>query len=82
MLRKVIELEATVRERNQLTLPAEAAAELGVAVGDRVVLSIPVGEHYAIVRPVRASYAGVAVGLYGSPEEVAAYVEGERAAWE
>lgn len=75
-------VELTVRERNQVTVPVEAATALDVRPGARLLLRIDPEKHTGTVRPLRASYAGVAGEIYGrNPKEVAAYVKGERAAW-
>ncbi|MHB8141833.1 MAG: AbrB/MazE/SpoVT family DNA-binding domain-containing protein [Vulcanimicrobiaceae bacterium] len=72
-MRKTI--EATVRRRNQLTLPGEAVEALGE--GDIVVIEID--GHQATLRPVRRLYAGISKGVYGDADE---YVARERAGWE
>jgi len=79
---KIYELEMILRERNQVTLPAQAVEQFGLHPGDRVVLELVEGQETAIVRPLRRSYAGALAGVYGTPEQVAAYVTGERRAWD
>ena len=75
-------VEVQLRERNQLTVPAEAAEALDVRPGARLLLRIDPDKHTATVRPLRTSYAGVAGAVYGrNAREAAAYVKGERAAW-
>ena len=75
-------VEVQLRERNQLTVPAEAAAALEVRPGARLVLSVDSETHVATVRPLRNSYAGVAGDLYGrNRHEKAAYAKRERDAW-
>lgn len=71
------EIEAVVRKRNQITLPAEAVDFLGVREGDVVVIKLKNGS--AMLRPVRRSYAGIAKGVYGHG---GAFVARERADWE
>lgn len=75
-------VELTLRDRNQVTVPAEATAALDVRPGGRLVLRIDTEKHVGTLRPLLPSYAGVAGTIYGrNPKEVAAYVKGERAAW-
>ncbi|MCL5258574.1 MAG: AbrB/MazE/SpoVT family DNA-binding domain-containing protein [Firmicutes bacterium] len=69
-------VEATVRKRNQLTLPSEVVDALGVGEGDVVVIELE--GHQATLRPVRRSYGGIGKGVYGDAD---AYVERERADW-
>jgi AbrB family looped-hinge helix DNA binding protein len=78
----VIEVEIQLRPRNQITVPAEAAAGLGIHAGDRLLLRVDPDLHTAEVRPLRASYAGIAGDIYGRTQaEVKAYIKGERDAW-
>lgn len=75
-------VEVQLRERNQLTVPAEAAKALDLRPGARLLLRIDRDKRTATIRPLRASYAGVAGTVYGrNAREAAAYVKGERAAW-
>ena len=79
-----IQVQATLRDRNQLTLPDRVAARLGAKPGDRLLLSID-GTEPGIVRVkrLRDSYAGIADGVYGqTAEEHAAYIAAERDSWE
>lgn len=78
------ETEATVRLKNQITLPAEIVARLGIEPGDHLLFSLLEGEALPRVemRPLRRSYAGIARGLYGkSDEDVDRYVREERESW-
>ncbi len=79
---RIVELEATLRQRNQLTLPAEATEELNARPGDRLVVHIDREANQVVLRPLRRSYRGTLRGAYGTPEQVAKYVAGERAAWD
>lgn len=79
----VIEREARLRHKNQLTLPEEIARRLGAEPGDRFVWvwdeSTP---DRVSLRRLRRSYYGALKGLYGqTPQEVAAYIQGERESW-
>lgn len=79
---RVLEVEVQLRQRNQVTLPAEVVEGLAVQEGDRLILRVDQERHTAELRPVRASYAGVAGSVYGrTRKEVADYIKRERAAW-
>ena len=78
----VLEIEAHLRQKNQLTLPDLIAKRLGVEPGDRLIFAIDEQNPRQVqVRPLRRSYAGVLEGVYGTPEEVEAYLRDERASW-
>lgn len=78
----ILEVKAIVRAKNQMTLPDPIVKRLGVQVGDEVIVCFDDEEPGVVrVRPLRRSYAGVARGIYGSAEEAAEYVKGERASW-
>lgn len=81
-MERAIVLETSLRKRNQMTLPAQAAKHLGLHPGDRIVIELAPDSGTMIMRPLRRSYAGALAGVYGSPEDVAAYVSGERSAWD
>ncbi|HZU11712.1 MAG TPA: AbrB/MazE/SpoVT family DNA-binding domain-containing protein [Chloroflexota bacterium] len=68
-----------LRAKNQITIPATLARAAGLEPGDRLVLELREGE--IRLRRLRHSYAGTLAGVYGSPEEVQAYLLGEREAW-
>ena len=70
-------LLATLRRKNQLTIPREAAEALGLSEGDSVVVEIVRGT--ISLRPVRRSYAGIASGVYG---DGSTFVRQERDSWE
>ena len=76
------EIEVHLRKKNQLTLPEPIAERLGVEPGDRLVFEADDEDPTRIrVRPLRRSYAGLLAGVYGTPEEMAAYLRDERAGW-
>ena len=80
---KPFEVKVCLRAKNQLTLPEPIARRLGVEPGDQLILSVDENEPRIVhVRPVLRSYAGIAAGVYGTPEEVAEYIRGERASWD
>ena len=75
-------VQVTVRERNQITVPAEAAAALDARPGTQLLLSVDADRHVVTVRPLRQSYARVAGRAYGrTAAEKTAYVKRERDAW-
>lgn len=71
------EFVATVRKRNQLTIPKQVANLLGLREGDVLVIAVEDGS--AIMRPVRRSYAGIAQGVYGDSSR---FIGVERAGWD
>ncbi|MDQ2742751.1 MAG: type II toxin-antitoxin system PrlF family antitoxin [Chloroflexota bacterium] len=74
--------EGELRPKNQITVPRKVADALGVKPGDRLVFEIRSEEpHEVHVRRIRRDYAGALAGIYGSPDEVAAYLREERRAW-
>ena len=78
----VHEVEVQLRKKNQLTLPEPIADRLGVQPGDRLVFETDDADPARVhIRRVRESYAGVLAGVYGSPDEAAAYLGHERASW-
>lgn len=79
---EALEVKIAVRTKNQVTLPEPIAKQLGVGPGDQLIMSIDENHPGEVrVRPLRRSYAGIAAGIYGTPEEAADYVRRERAAW-
>lgn len=79
---KTLEVEVKLRPKNQLTLPEAIAERLGVEPGDRLVITIDEEKPNKMeVRPLRRSYLGILKGVYGSPEEIEAYLREERASW-
>ncbi|MBI4495063.1 MAG: AbrB/MazE/SpoVT family DNA-binding domain-containing protein [Chloroflexi bacterium] len=79
----VLEVEVALRQKNQLTLPEAIAKRLGAQPGDRLIFELDEADPRRVhVRLLRRSYAGALEGIYGeTPEEVAAYIQGERESW-
>lgn len=76
-------VEVRLRRKNQLTLPEAIAEQLGVQPGDRLLMTIDERQPNVIrMRPIRESYAGAAVGIYGTVKEAAEYVRSERESWD
>ena len=78
-----MEVVVKLRPKNQLTLPEAIAQKLGVAPGDRLVVTLDEEHPKQIeIRPIQRSYFGILRGVYGKDsEEIAEYIRGERAAW-
>jgi len=76
-------IEGSLRPKNQITLPEKIAARLGVEPGDRFVFVMEDGENDVVhLRRLRRSYAGIAADVYGSSQDIAAYLDEERQAWD
>jgi hypothetical protein len=79
----VLEVEANLRPKNQVTLPEAVAARLGAAPGDRLVFELDEARPGRVqLRRVRRSYYGALAGVFGTPDEAAAYLREERASWD
>jgi bifunctional DNA-binding transcriptional regulator/antitoxin component of YhaV-PrlF toxin-antitoxin module len=75
-------VEARVRARYQVTLPEPVADALAAGPDDRLLFeSNPAEPGVVRVRKARASWAGAAAGVFGSDEEVLAFLREERASW-
>ena len=81
--RPPVEAEGELREKNQLTLPKIIVQALNLRPGDRFVLRVQDDDEAGdvVMYRLRASYAGALKGLYGRPEETAAYIRAEQGAW-
>ncbi|HEX9496459.1 MAG TPA: hypothetical protein VGA38_11940 [Candidatus Limnocylindria bacterium] len=79
-----IQVQATLRDRNQLTIPDRIAAQIEAKPGDRLLLTIDTAEPGIVqVKRLKDSYAGIADGVYGqTAEEHAAYIATERDSWD
>ena len=75
-------IEVNLRSKNQMTLPEAIAERLGVKPGDRLLFQMNEETGEVSFRPLLRSYAGILNGVYGTPEEVQAYIDAERASWE
>ena len=76
-------VEVPLRQKNQLTLPAEVARALEATPGDRLVFTVyPDAPDTAVVRRIRQSYFGALAGVYGDThDDVVDYLRAERASW-
>ena len=83
MKASTVEAKIRMRAKSQITLPQEIVRMLDLRPGDDLVVRVDRDRPETIeVRPLGRSYAGAAAGVYGTPEEVRAYVRGERDAWD
>ena len=79
----VLEARVTLRAKSQVTLPQRIVQKLNLKPGDDLIIRLQENEPDVIhIHPLRRSYAGVAAGVYGTPDEVRAYIRGERSAWD
>jgi hypothetical protein len=77
------EVKVRLRHKNQMTLPTPIAKWLGVQPGDQLILRIDETIPTTVrLRPLLRSYAGIARGLFGTPDEAAEYIRTERASWD
>lgn len=78
----LLEIEAIVREKNQLTIPRAVAERHGIEPGRRVVvIETGVADEF-MVRVLPKTYAGALAGIYGrTTDENVGYVRGEREDW-
>jgi len=78
----LIEREATVREKNQVTIPRAVAERHGIEPGQRVVFVEGEADDEFRVRVLPRSYAGALAGIYGkTTDENVEYVRREREDW-
>ncbi len=76
------EVEVCLRPKNQLTLPEAIVKRWRVEPGDRLLFLVDDGQPDEVrLRRIRHSYAGALAGVYGTPDEAAAYIRDERASW-
>jgi bifunctional DNA-binding transcriptional regulator/antitoxin component of YhaV-PrlF toxin-antitoxin module len=77
-----LEVEATVRERNQVTIPRQVAERHHIEVGQRLVIVDIGADAEFIVRVLPKSYAGALADVFaGTTDENVDYVRTERATW-
>jgi bifunctional DNA-binding transcriptional regulator/antitoxin component of YhaV-PrlF toxin-antitoxin module len=78
----LLEIEATVREKNQMTIPRQVAERHRIEPGQRLVIVDGGSDDEFVVRIIRSTYSGVLTGVFGTTDENVAYVRGERDTWE
>ena len=79
----------TLRERRQITLPADVVAAVGIQVNDELDIRVVNGVIQMAPRvgaspqrPAMSRFLGATAGLYGhSAEEADAYVREQRDSW-
>ena len=76
-----LEIEATVREKNQMTIPQAVAERHQIGPGQKFLI-VDAGEaNEFIVRVLPRTYAGALAGVFGTTDENVAYVRREREDW-
>lgn len=77
-----VEAAARLRAKNQLTLPEAIVRALNAEPDDTVVFETdPEQPGVARLHLVPRRFAGSLTGVYGTSEDVVAFVHEERAAW-
>jgi bifunctional DNA-binding transcriptional regulator/antitoxin component of YhaV-PrlF toxin-antitoxin module len=76
-----LEIEATVRDKNQITIPRLVAERHNIGPGRRIVIVDTGADDEFIVRVLRPTYAGALTGIFGTTEANVAYVQAERETW-
>jgi len=79
-----LQIQVTLRDRNQLTLPERIAARIAAKPGDRLLLTVGAADPGVVrVKRLKDSYAGIATGVYGDTEaQRVAYIAEERDSWD
>ena len=78
-----LEIEAIVREKNQVTIPRLVAERHNIEPGQRLIIVDQGQDDRFEVRVLPRRYGGLLAGVYGrSAEESLAYVRGERESWD
>lgn len=82
VLDRPVEAEARLRAKNQITLPEAIVRALDAAPDDVIVFETdPAQPGVAHLHLVPRDFAGSLTGVYGTSDDVLAFVRGERAAW-
>ena len=82
VLPRPVEAEARLRAKNQLTLPDRIADALDAHPDDVLVFETDPSEPgVAHIHLVRSGFAGSLTGIYGTTDDVKAFLREERAAW-
>jgi bifunctional DNA-binding transcriptional regulator/antitoxin component of YhaV-PrlF toxin-antitoxin module len=77
----LLEVEAVVRAKNQVTIPQIVAERHAIEPGQRLVIVDRGIDDEFTVRVIRTTYAGALAGVFGTTDENVAYVRGEREDW-
>jgi hypothetical protein len=82
VLDRHVEVEARLRQKNQLTLPEPVARALDARLDDRLLFEIDPAEPGVVrLRVLPRDFAGSMTGVFGTTDEALAFVRGERDAW-
>lgn len=77
-----VQAEARLRQKNQLTLPEAIVDALDARPDDMLVFEAdPLAPGTARVHLVRHEFAGSLTGVYGTTDDVIAFIREEHAAW-
>ena len=76
-----LEIEATVREKNQMTIPQAVAERHHIGPGQRLLIVDGGEANEFVVRVIPRTYAGALAGVFGTTDENLAYIRGEREDW-
>jgi len=77
-------LTTTLSSKSQVTLPASVCRNLGLQAGDKLAVILK-GEHIILIpkpRNYTKAYGGKLEGLFGSVQEIEAYLKDVRSSWE
>lgn len=82
LTQRPVEAVARLRAKNQLTLPEPIAEALEVGPDDRLLFAVePDRPDVITVRRIRTDWAGALTGVFGTTEDVKAYLSDEHHAW-
>ena len=80
---RLVEAEARLRAKNQITVPEQVLSALDARQDDRLVFEVDVEQPgVARVRRLPRTFAGALTGVYGTTEEVKAFLREEHDDWE
>lgn len=74
--------DARLRAKNQITVPDEIVRALGAAPDDMLAFeTVPSEPDTVVVRRLPRSFAGSLTGVYGTTEDVLAFLKEEHDSW-
>lgn len=79
---ELLEIPATVRVKNQMTIPQQIAERHNIAPGQQLVIVDGPSKDEFTVRIIRSSYAGALAGVFGTTEQNLEFVRSERKSWD
>jgi AbrB family looped-hinge helix DNA binding protein len=78
----MLQIEATVRDKNQVTIPREVAERHKLQPGQKLVIVDDTDQPgQFVVRVIPRTYAGSLAGVFGTTDQNVAYVRREREDW-